>query len=224
LSTASTAPVTVNYSTEKNTGGPAKANTDYVPVTSSVVFAPGETSKTVSVEVVGDTAYEANEYFYLSLTSAMGADIVINGAEGYRNNWVMATIKNDDVLGSANQISGIVGTTNKDVLGGTAGNDLIDGRGGSDILTGYAGNDTFLFASAYANKDLNLAARIIDFKHGFDHIALQANLDFENIQLSQGTGANTENTLISLQSGDVLAVLIGVNSSTLGASDFIHIV
>lgn len=97
LSKSSTEFITVNYTTEQKTFGTAKANLDYIPVTSTVVFAPGETSKTVTVKVVGDTICEGTESFYVDLTSATGASIVINGAEGYRNNWAVGNINNDDV-------------------------------------------------------------------------------------------------------------------------------
>ncbi|MBL7944096.1 MAG: hypothetical protein JNM00_15100, partial [Flavobacteriales bacterium] len=193
LSSASKDPVTVYYSTEKNTGGEAKANTDYIPVTSSVTFAPGEISKTISVNVIGDTTYEANEYFYLSLTSATGANVVMDGAENSKSSWIMATISNDDIQGGA-KTNGIFGTPDKDTLGGKSSDDYIDGKGGADIITGYAGNDTFVFAKSYSAKTVDLVAQIMDFKHGTDHIGLQGDLTFDGIRLSQGTGTHAADT------------------------------
>jgi hypothetical protein len=59
-------PVTVNYATDDGT---ATAGSDYVPTAGTVVFAPGETVKTISVPVLGEMAREQNESFnvYLSL-------------------------------------------------------------------------------------------------------------------------------------------------------------
>lgn len=208
--------VSVEYSTQKNVAGTAKAFLDYVPTTGTITFNAGETSKTISVEVVGDTTYEANEYFYLDLIKAVGADIVVNGAEGNRNSWVMATISNDDPANALIQFGGIVGTAGNDKIGGSAHDELIDGRGGVDILTGFAGNDTFVFAQAYASKSLQNAARVMDFKDGFDLIGLKGGFNFVDLVVSE----TTEGTLLSLANGDALAVLVGVQASTISASDF----
>jgi hypothetical protein len=78
---------TVKY---KTSGGTAIAGTDYTAVAlNSVTFAAGETTKTVSVDVTGDTTLEKNETFNLVLSAATGA--TISDASG------SATIVNDDV-------------------------------------------------------------------------------------------------------------------------------
>ena len=99
LSSASASAITVAYSTEVRVyPGNAKANSDYIPVTSQITFAPGEMTKTISIDILGDTLYEPNETFYVDLVSAVGASIVTNGAEGFRNSWVAVNITNDDVI------------------------------------------------------------------------------------------------------------------------------
>ena len=40
---------------------------DYVDRTGTRTFAPGETTKTITIEVKGDSKKEADEYFYLDL-------------------------------------------------------------------------------------------------------------------------------------------------------------
>lgn len=66
----STEPVTVTYNTADYT---AKAGQDYTSVgPRDVVFAPGETSKTISVPVLGDIIDENDEYFRVQI-SASGA-------------------------------------------------------------------------------------------------------------------------------------------------------
>jgi len=40
---------------------------DYVAKTGPLTFAPGETTKTITIEVKGDNRKEANETFYLDL-------------------------------------------------------------------------------------------------------------------------------------------------------------
>ncbi|CAN5853373.1 hypothetical protein BH11PSE3_BH11PSE3_22930 [soil metagenome] len=86
LSQAATGPVTVTYSTADGT---ATAGSDYTAKTGTLTFAAGETSKTVTVAVTGDTAVEANETFALKLAGASGATITTASATGI--------IVNDDV-------------------------------------------------------------------------------------------------------------------------------
>ena len=56
--------VTVGYAT---VDGLATAPADYQATSGQLIFNPGENSKTVSVPVVGDTAKEGNEMFFLNL-------------------------------------------------------------------------------------------------------------------------------------------------------------
>jgi hypothetical protein len=55
--------------------GTATAPADYDALVTSLMFAPGDTSKTVDVTVHGDTANEGNETFTLQLSGATNASI-----------------------------------------------------------------------------------------------------------------------------------------------------
>ena len=80
LSGASSGTVIASYGT---TDGSATANDDYVPTFGTITFAPGETSKTITVPVVGDTADEGNaQYFNAYLNNVSGAELVDGGAFG----------------------------------------------------------------------------------------------------------------------------------------------
>lgn len=85
LSAASTSTVTVNYVTANGT---AAAGSDYTPVSGTLTFSPGQTSKTISVPVIGDTTVEGNETFLVNLSGA--ANAVIADGQG------LGTINNDD--------------------------------------------------------------------------------------------------------------------------------
>lgn len=85
LSPASSGTVTVNWATADGT---AQAGSDYIGGSGSMMFAPGETAKTVSVSVKGDTSPETDETFFLNLSGASGAEVA--DAQG------QATIVNDD--------------------------------------------------------------------------------------------------------------------------------
>ena len=79
-------PVMVNYRTQNVTAIP---NSDYVHVANgSISFAIGETSKTVSIEVIEDLIVEDDETFFLKLSSPQNTLIGDDTALG--------TILNDD--------------------------------------------------------------------------------------------------------------------------------
>ena len=85
LDKAATGPVTVAYSTANGT---ATAGSDYVASNGTLTFAAGETSKTVHVDISGDTVFEGNETFAVTLSNASGATLADATAVG--------TIVNDD--------------------------------------------------------------------------------------------------------------------------------
>lgn len=86
LSKAATSTVTVKYVTSNGT---ATAGQDYTAGAGTITFSAGQTSKTVNVAVVGDTAVESDETFTVSLSSPSGATLSRATATG--------TITNDDV-------------------------------------------------------------------------------------------------------------------------------
>ena len=86
LSAASAQTVTVNYATANGT---ATSPSDYQAKNGSLSFAPGETSKTITVLVNGDLDVEADETFAVNLTNALNATITNGTGTG--------TIFNDDV-------------------------------------------------------------------------------------------------------------------------------
>ncbi|MDB9548932.1 beta strand repeat-containing protein, partial [Dolichospermum circinale] len=87
LSHPSSQPITVNYATADGTA--TTADLDYNAATFTVTFAPGETSKTVNVAVVGDIKSENPETFTVNLSNATNA--TITKAQG------VGTITNDDL-------------------------------------------------------------------------------------------------------------------------------
>ena len=77
--------VSVRWATANGT---ASSSTDYVAGSGTLNFAAGDRSKTVTVQVKGDTTVESNETFYVNLTNAVGATISDSRGVG--------TIVNDD--------------------------------------------------------------------------------------------------------------------------------
>jgi Ca2+-binding RTX toxin-like protein len=88
LAQAVSQPVIVQYATAP--GGTAIAGDDYTPATGSLSFKPGETSKTFTVDIKGDTRIEANETFRVQLTNPQNAQLDTTAAAA------TVTITNDD--------------------------------------------------------------------------------------------------------------------------------
>src|SRR5262249_54403677 len=73
LSAPSSSTVAVNYATAN---GSAVAGSDYVGTSGVLSFAPGETAKTITVSVIGDTTVEPDEVFSVLLSApTAGAEI-----------------------------------------------------------------------------------------------------------------------------------------------------
>ncbi len=86
LSAAYDQAVTMSYRT---VNGTATSGSDYVAKTGTLTFAPGETTKTITITVNGDSKREANEVFYLDLFGNSSNSLFTK----YRG---IGTILNDD--------------------------------------------------------------------------------------------------------------------------------
>ncbi|MFZ4401257.1 MAG: HYR domain-containing protein, partial [Bacteroidales bacterium] len=109
LSNISDAPVSVNYATSN--GAATIADLDYIANSGLLTFAPGETTKNVSVTVYGDTKLELDETFHLNLSNLDNNGRAITlGTNG------VGTILNDDAatlaINNVAIIEGNNGTSN----------------------------------------------------------------------------------------------------------------
>jgi hypothetical protein len=78
--------VTVAFATRD---GSARSGSDYTAASGQLAFAPGETSKSIPVAIVGDTVVEENETFSVVLSGAVNAKLARSSAT--------VTIANEDV-------------------------------------------------------------------------------------------------------------------------------
>ncbi|MBL6704817.1 MAG: VCBS repeat-containing protein [Planctomycetaceae bacterium] len=132
LSAVSTNTVTVEF----ETGGlTAISNVDFVQTMGTVTFAPGETTQTVSVDVVGDRLFEADETFAVNLLNPVNATLSTSAG--------IVTITNDD-SGVIQDSDFLFGGAGNDTLLGSSGDDFLNGNSGDDSLSGAEGNDTLL--------------------------------------------------------------------------------
>ncbi len=147
LSATSAQPVSVQYATADGT---ASSPGDYAAHSGSVTFAPGQTTASVSVQVNGDTVFEADETFQLRLSGPVNA--ALGKAQG------TATIINDDeslpqgrTLNAGAGVLPLVGELYADTITGGCNNDVLIGLGDDDILHGCDGLDTAVYSDARAN-------------------------------------------------------------------------
>jgi hypothetical protein len=105
LSAPSTQPVTVAYITGN---GSASAGSDYLAVSGTLTFAPGQTTKTITVPVIGDRLVEPNETFVVNLSSPTNANIADGQAVG--------TITDDEPRISISDVTKSEGKKNQTTL------------------------------------------------------------------------------------------------------------
>lgn len=145
-------------------GGNPATGSDFQGATlpSGVVnFAAGETSKTLAINVIGDTTVEQSEGFTVTLSGVVGATLGTVTAAGF--------ITNDDNAAAPGSGMVITSTGPGATLTGGSGADTLNASQGGDVLTGGAGADTFAWA-----KEPWQPARVTDFVLGADKLDLSA--------------------------------------------------
>lgn len=110
LSAASARQATVDYTTSD---GSATSGSDYGTRFGTLVFTPGETSKSVAITINGDLTAEANETLTLTLSNPLNATLADATGSG--------TINNDDgdpsiAITDAAAVEGNAGTSNATLL------------------------------------------------------------------------------------------------------------
>src|SRR5206468_10303570 len=106
LSSPSSQTISVDYATADIT---ATAGSDYVATNGTIVFTPGQTTRTVTVKVLGDNLSEATEFFGVALSNPV--NVTLGNIQG------SGSIADDDPLPSlsisdASVVEGNSGTTN----------------------------------------------------------------------------------------------------------------
>jgi hypothetical protein len=134
----------------------------------TVSFAPGETSRVVTVLVNADSAYELNERFSVTLSNPVGA-VLGTASAG-------AVVFDDDAVRS---------TAADEVLGGTPDPDVFFLGGGLDSVFGLGGVDSFRFQQAAIGPAASNATTMEDFSR-----ALGERLDLSAIDAIAGTAPN----------------------------------
>ena len=103
LASATPLRVSVAYATADGT---ATAGSDYTATSGTLVFGPGQTTKTVAVPIIEDTTFEADETFTLTLSNPVHGTLGTPSATGTITNDDAATARpghyNGSISGSGN--------------------------------------------------------------------------------------------------------------------------
>ena len=173
-----------------------------------------------SDNIFGDTGNDC-------LIGGAGNDI-LSGSEG--GDVITGGVGNDTGDGGDGDDL-IFGGDGNDSLSGGPGDDILSGDRGADTLTGGEGSDIFVLGRVGTSTDANAflttggreigdADLIRDFNAG-DSIGLAGGLNFTDLEIFQGQGSNSSNTIIrDRRTGEFLAVLIDVRSNSLDESRF----
>jgi len=146
-----------------------------------------------------------NQALLYSLT--LGSNDYLQGGAG--NDPLSGGNGNDGLYGHGGNDS-LNGDSGNDTLHGGAGNDLLNGGKGRDMLYGNEGSDTFVLARGIGWDTID------DFENGTDSIRLGGGLSFDDLTIaSQGNSTSIK------ASGEVLAILSGIDPGQIDASDFV---
>ena len=179
------------------------------PVNGSVTFSNGNVIFTPSTNFTGNASFDYSISDGLGGTSSANVSVAVGGTQigGRGNDTLTGTAGNDSLNGRRGNDS-LIGNAGDDTLIGGNGTDTLRGGLGNDTLTGGNGSDVFVFAA------LEGTDTITDFNLERDKIGLTEGLTFGNLSFS-------ENQI--LMGSEVLAVLTGVNTNTLTASNFVTV-
>ncbi|MFN6132948.1 MAG: Calx-beta domain-containing protein [Synechococcaceae cyanobacterium] len=147
LSSASQNSVSVTLAT---INGTALAGSDYTALNQTVVFNPGETQKTVRVNLLNDNASEIEETFDVALSGAQNAKLgssnrltitISDTLRSAATTTLPSGVENLTLTGS-DPINGS-GNSGANIITGNSAANRLSGGGGLDVLTGLGGTDSF---------------------------------------------------------------------------------
>jgi hypothetical protein len=172
LNAPSTTPVTVSYVTRDGT---AIAGTDYVSTSGSILFAVGETSKTISVPLINDRIDEPDESFSVQATAVSDTNTGTNSGS--------AIIRVDKELPLVSQTIGFQNSSAASVAIGQMYRNSIDPNivgPGSGILVYESSNPLVATVDAKGNVEgLSLGTVIITATKSADNIYAAATASYE---------------------------------------------
>ncbi|NJK68608.1 MAG: hypothetical protein HC941_20645 [Microcoleus sp. SU_5_3] len=142
----------------------------------------------------------------------MRGDVGLDTVFGDRDNDTVFGGKDDDF---------VRGGKEDDLLFGDLGDDRLFGDIGADTLTGGGGRDLFAIGKGTGGVSIAGADVIEDFTQSEDFLGLINGLSFGDLNVFQGSGINAGDAIVQdKNTNEFLAVIKGVNSSTISESNF----
>ena len=92
LTQASGQEVKVNFTTQDGTAKATGPLADYIATSGTLIFAPGETSKTITVPIIGDTFQEPEQVFTVNLSASANASLADGVGTGTIQNGTDSTL------------------------------------------------------------------------------------------------------------------------------------
>lgn len=174
--------------------------------------------------IIDSKAAQGKNVSYVDINSELTPDDLYDGihltVEGYSkiaDTWYDAILDENiaqiNPQDSLSNIENIIGSNYDDVLIGNSGVNTIQGGGGNDTLTGGGSGDTFVLGSGEGIDT------ITDFVIGEDSLVLSTGLNIQNITAIQGS-SNSYNDTVIIHHDETLAILTGIEASSLSANDF----
>ena len=175
--------------------GTATAGSDYTAGGGTLSFAPGETTKVVSVTIIGDTTFEASETFAVNLSGPANAVLADGQATG--------TLINDDdqaalSIGNVTRLEGRATTTTPFSFGVTLSAPAAEqvtvhwatangtATAGSDYM---AGSGTLTFAPGETSKSIDVTVNGDDVVEGNETFTVTlSGAAGASLGIAQGTG------------------------------------
>lgn len=161
------------------------------------------------------------------LIKVFEGDDIVYGLAG--NDTIQGNSGNDVLLGNSGNDTMragfgedlVFGGKGNDTLLGDKGDDTLSGNRGADYVQGGEGRDIFVISPTSGGGSFQEADIISDFSNGEDIIGLSGGLTFRDLNINQGSADNAGNTIIENNfTGEILAILQGVNRGTIGAGNF----
>jgi hypothetical protein len=206
LSVASASVVSVKYETFNTPFGsgntPANGGSDYTIITDTLVFQPGETTKTISIPILNDDFAEPDETFLVRLSDPINA--VVAPGLNQATVTITDTLESDQTIVLPNGVENLTltgngningtGNTVRNIITGNEGNNILNGGGGFGQLIGGIGNDTYevndFFFSSLGDPNRPIKEEL---NQGIDTISATAGTFFSSLTLPE----NVENLVVT---------------------------
>lgn len=189
----------------------------------TLVFAAGEISQIITLEIAGDTDEEVDETFSVTISNA--TDGIIIDAD-----MVTGTIVSDDVAAApvvdtsavylsegsdryngSNDADWVFGLGNNDRINGKNGDDILNGGDGNDVLNGGNGMDTASYDGASGGVSVSLAVTQWQQTGGSDRDKLRNIENLSGSEFSDQLTGNNSSNILTGEAGD--DTLFGGNSA-----------